>query len=126
MFIWEWRAQTTLPFIAVSIFSGIRWFSNKKPKQVVSTSGIASTTENWTNRFRNSTSNFLHAVDDELRSELLQWIKRIISLRIIETVKKFPQILRKKVMFEYLVIKGKNDLMLLKINKLLMVLNKTN
>ena len=51
----------------------------------------------------------LHAVDDELRSELIPMNKAYNINSIIEAVKKFPIDSRKKVMFEYLVIKDKND-----------------
>ena len=51
----------------------------------------------------------LHAVDDELRSELIPMNKAHNINSIIEAVKRFPIDARKRVMFEYLVIKGKND-----------------
>ena len=51
----------------------------------------------------------LHAVDDELRSELIPMNKAHNINSIIEAVKRFPIDTRKRVMFEYLVIKHKND-----------------
>ena len=51
----------------------------------------------------------LHAVDDTLRSELIPMNKAHNISSIIEAVKRFPIDTRKRVMFEYLVIKGKND-----------------
>ena len=51
----------------------------------------------------------LHAVDDELRSELIPMNKAHNISSIIEAVKRFPIDTRKRVMFEYLVIKNKND-----------------
>jgi len=51
----------------------------------------------------------LHAVDDELRTELIPMNKAHNISSIIEAVKRFPIDTRKRVMFEYLVIKGKND-----------------
>ncbi len=51
----------------------------------------------------------LHAVDDELRTELIPMNKAYNIASIIEAVKRFPIDTRKRVMFEYLVIKGKND-----------------
>ena len=51
----------------------------------------------------------LHAVDDELRSELIPMNKAHNINSIIEAIKRFPIDTRKRVMFEYLVIKGKND-----------------
>ncbi|MDF1879652.1 23S rRNA (adenine(2503)-C(2))-methyltransferase RlmN [Sulfurimonas sp. SAG-AH-194-C20] len=51
----------------------------------------------------------LHAVDDALRSELIPMNKAHNIQSIMEAVKRFPIDTRKRVMFEYLVIKGKND-----------------
>ena len=51
----------------------------------------------------------LHAVDDELRSELIPMNKAYNIQSIIDAVKDFPIDARKKVMFEYLVIKDQND-----------------
>ncbi|SFV69064.1 Ribosomal RNA large subunit methyltransferase N [hydrothermal vent metagenome] len=51
----------------------------------------------------------LHAVDDELRTELIPMNKAHNISSIIEAVKRFPIDTRKRVMFEYLVIKDKND-----------------
>ena len=51
----------------------------------------------------------LHAVDDGLRSELIPMNKAYNIQSIIDAVKKYPVDTRKKVMFEYLVIKDKND-----------------
>jgi len=51
----------------------------------------------------------LHAVDDSLREELMP-INRAYNIKsIIDAVKEFPVNTRKKVMFEYLVIKDIND-----------------
>ena len=51
----------------------------------------------------------LHAVDDELRSELIPMNKAYNIASIISSIKKFPIDRRKKIMFEYLVIKDRND-----------------
>ncbi|MDX1295474.1 MAG: 23S rRNA (adenine(2503)-C(2))-methyltransferase RlmN [Sulfurimonadaceae bacterium] len=51
----------------------------------------------------------LHAVDDDLRTELIPMNKAYNIASIIEAVKRFPIDTRKRVMFEYLVIKNKND-----------------
>ncbi len=51
----------------------------------------------------------LHAVDDALRTELIPMNKAYNIASIIEAVRRFPIDARKRVMFEYLVIKGKND-----------------
>jgi len=51
----------------------------------------------------------LHAVDDDLRTELIPMNKAYNIASIIDAVRRFPIDTRKRVMFEYLVIKGKND-----------------
>lgn len=51
----------------------------------------------------------LHAVDDELRTRLIPMNKAYNIASIIEAVRRFPIDSRKRVMFEYLVIKGVND-----------------
>ena len=51
----------------------------------------------------------LHAVDDDLRTELIPMNKAHNIQSIIDAVKRFPIDTRKRVMFEYLVIKNKND-----------------
>jgi len=51
----------------------------------------------------------LHAVDDALRTELIPMNKAHNIASIIDAVKRFPIDTRKRVMFEYLVIKNKND-----------------
>ncbi len=51
----------------------------------------------------------LHAVDDELRTKLMPINKAYNIEAVMEAVKAFPINARKRVMFEYLVIKGVND-----------------
>lgn len=51
----------------------------------------------------------LHAVDDELRTELIPMNKAYNIASIMDAVRRFPIDTRKRIMFEYLVIKGKND-----------------
>ncbi|EAH4570807.1 23S rRNA (adenine(2503)-C(2))-methyltransferase RlmN [Campylobacter sp. 2352 PW] len=51
----------------------------------------------------------LHAVNDELRSELMPINKAYNIASIMEAVRKFPIDQRKRVMFEYLLIDGIND-----------------
>lgn len=51
----------------------------------------------------------LHAVDDTLRSKLMPINKAYNIASVMEAVRGFPIDLRKRVMFEYLLIKGIND-----------------
>ncbi|MCJ8327353.1 MAG: 23S rRNA (adenine(2503)-C(2))-methyltransferase RlmN [Campylobacterales bacterium] len=95
---------------AVKIFSLEEGLSINRRRQTVSTSGLSSKIvklgeENLGIQLAIS----LHAVDDELRSELIPMNKAYNIQSIIDAVKAFPVDARKKVMFEYLVIKGKND-----------------
>ncbi len=64
----------------------------------------------------------LHAVDDELREKLMPINKAYNIKSIIDAVKEFPINSRKRVMFEYLVIKDINDDMA-SAKKLLSLLN---
>ena len=79
-------------------------------RQTVSTSGISTKIERLgKENLGVQLAISLHAVDDELRTELIP-LNRAYNIRsIIDAVKKFPVDTRKKVMFEYLVIKDKND-----------------
>jgi 23S rRNA (adenine2503-C2)-methyltransferase len=79
-------------------------------RQTVSTSGISSKIDKL--GVMNLGVNLaisLHAVDDEVRSKLIPINKAYNIKSIIDAVKKFPYDKRKRVMFEYLVIKGLND-----------------
>jgi len=79
-------------------------------RQTISTSGISSKIEKLGSEDLGvQLAISLHAVDDELRSELIPMNKAYNIQSIIDAVKKFPIDTRKKVMFEYLVIKDKND-----------------
>ncbi len=95
---------------AVNVFSEEEGLSINKRRQTVSTSGVASKIEKLGEfDLGIQLAISLHAVDDELRSELIPMNKAYNIQTIIDAVKKFPVDTRKKVMFEYLVIKGKND-----------------
>ena len=79
-------------------------------RQTVSTSGIAPKIIKLGNE--NLGVNLaisLHAVDDELREKLIPLNKAYNIKSVIEAIKNFPIDKRKKVMFEYLVIKDVND-----------------
>ena len=95
---------------AVNVFSEEEGLSINKRRQTVSTSGVASKIEKLGEfDLGIQLAISLHAVDDDLRSELIPMNKAYNIQTIIDAVKKFPVDTRKKVMFEYLVIKGKND-----------------
>jgi len=95
---------------AVGIFSELDGLAISRRRQTVSTSGIASKIEKLGKiDLGIQLAISLHAVDDELRSELIPMNKAYNIASIIDAVKKFPIDTRKKVMFEYLVIKNKND-----------------
>ena len=79
-------------------------------RQTISTSGISTKIERLGNLDLGvQLAISLHAVDDGLRSELIPMNKAYNIQSIIDAVKKFPVDTRKKVMFEYLVIKDQND-----------------
>ena len=95
---------------AVEVFSQEEGLSINRRRQTVSTSGVASKIKKLGKKqLGMQLAISLHAVDDELRSELIPMNKAYNIASIIEAVKAFPVDTRKKVMFEYLVIKNKND-----------------
>ena len=95
---------------AIKIISDIDGLAINSRRQTISTSGISNKIEKLgTENLGVQLAISLHAVDDELRSELIPMNKAYNIASIIQAVKKFPIDTRKKVMFEYLVIKDKND-----------------
>ena len=111
---------------AITIFSKLDGLAIAARRQTVSTSGISTKIgklgqENLGIQLAIS----LHAVDDELRTELIPMNKAYNIASIIEAVKNFPIDARKKVMFEYLVIKDKND-DIASAQKLIKILNGIN
>ena len=95
---------------AIKIISSKDGLDISTRRQTISTSGISSKIEKLgSENLGVQLAISLHAVDDNLRSELIPMNKAYNISSIIEAVKKFPIDTRKKVMFEYLVIKDKND-----------------
>ncbi|MEA2018163.1 MAG: 23S rRNA (adenine(2503)-C(2))-methyltransferase RlmN [Campylobacterota bacterium] len=95
---------------AIQIISDENGLSIATRRQTISTSGISSKIEKLGELDLGvQLAISLHAVDDGLRSELIPMNKAYNIQSIIDAVKKFPIDTRKKVMFEYLVIKDKND-----------------
>jgi 23S rRNA (adenine2503-C2)-methyltransferase len=95
---------------AIKIFKDKDGLAISAKRQTVSTSGISTKIDKLGQMDLGvHIAISLHAVDDELRSELIPMNKAHNINSIIEAVKRFPIDTRKRVMFEYLVIKGKND-----------------
>jgi len=95
---------------AIKIISDTDGLSIATRRQTISTSGISTKIEKLGQLDLGvQLAISLHAVDDGLRSELIPMNKAYNIQSIIDAVKKFPIDTRKKVMFEYLVIKDKND-----------------
>ena len=95
---------------AIKIISDEDGLSIATRRQTISTSGISSKIEKLGEMDLGvQLAISLHAVDDGLRSELIPMNKAYNIQSIIDAVKLYPVDTRKKVMFEYLVIKGKND-----------------
>jgi 23S rRNA (adenine2503-C2)-methyltransferase len=95
---------------AIKIISQESGLSINTRRQTISTSGISSKIDKLAQENLGiQLAISLHAVDDELRSELIPMNKAYNIQSIIDAVKKFPVDTRKRVMFEYLVIKDKND-----------------
>ncbi len=95
---------------AIKIISHLDGLAISTRRQTISTSGISTKIEKLGELDLGvQLAISLHAVDDDLRSELIPMNKAYNISSIIQAVKKFPIDTRKKVMFEYLVIKDKND-----------------
>ncbi len=95
---------------AIEIFKDQDGLAISAKRQTVSTSGISTKIDKLGQMDLGvHIAISLHAVDDELRTELIPMNKAYNIASIIEAVKRYPIDTRKRVMFEYLVIKGKND-----------------
>lgn len=95
---------------AIKIFKDEDGLAISGKRQTVSTSGISTKIDKLGEADLGvHIAISLHAVDDELRTELIPMNKAYNIASIIDAVKRFPIDTRKRVMFEYLVIKGKND-----------------
>lgn len=95
---------------AIQIFQDEEGLAISGKRQTVSTSGLSSKIDKLGQMDLGvHIAISLHAVDDELRTELIPMNKAHNISSIIDAVKRFPIDTRKRVMFEYLVIKDKND-----------------
>jgi 23S rRNA (adenine2503-C2)-methyltransferase len=95
---------------AIKTISELDGLAISTRRQTISTSGISDKIDRLAKEDLGvQLAISLHAVDDGLRSELIPMNKAYNIQSIIDSVKKFPVDTRKKVMFEYLVIKDKND-----------------
>lgn len=95
---------------AIKIIKDEEGLSISGKRQTVSTSGISTKIDKLGQMDLGvHIAISLHAVDDELRTELIPMNKAYNIASIIEAVRRFPIDTRKRVMFEYLVIKEKND-----------------
>ncbi len=79
-------------------------------RQTISTSGIAPKIEELGSmKLGVQIALSLHAVDNELRNKLIP-MNRVYNIqKVLESLKKFPLDTRKRILFEYLVIRNIND-----------------
>lgn len=95
---------------AVRIFADMDGMSISPNRQTISTSGLSSKIERLGKLDLGvNLAISLHAVDDELRERLMPINRAYNIASIIDAVRNFPVNQRKKVLFEYLVIKDVND-----------------
>jgi len=95
---------------AVKIFADPEGMAIATHRQTISTSGLSTKIERLGKmELGVNLAISLHAVDDELRQQLMPINKAYNIASIITAVKNFPVNDRKRVMFEYLVIKDVND-----------------
>ncbi len=95
---------------AVRIFADMDGMSISPNRQTISTSGLSAKIERLGKMDLGvNLAISLHAVDDALRERLMPINKAYNIASIMEAVRNFPVNQRKKVLFEYLVIKDVND-----------------
>ena len=95
---------------AIRILSSLEGLSISPKRQTISTSGIPPFIDKLGElNLGVQLAISLHAVNDALRSKLMPINKTYNIQNIIDSINRFPINLRKKVMFEYLVIKDIND-----------------
>ena len=95
---------------AIKILSDENALSISARRQTISTSGLAPKIKKLGQmNLGVLLAISLHAVDDELRQKLMPINKAYNIKSVIDAVKEFPIDQRKRVMFEYLMIKGLND-----------------
>jgi len=95
---------------AVEIFSDPDGIAISPNRQTISTSGLSAKIEKLGKLDLGANLAIsLHAVDDELREKLMPINKAYNIASIIDAVKQFPINQRKRVMFEYLVMRDVND-----------------
>ncbi len=95
---------------AIKIIANQNGLSISPKRQTVSTSGIAPKIDKLgILGLGVNIAISLHAVDDEVRNELIPMNRAFNIKSIIEAIKRYPYDTRKRVMFEYLMIKGVND-----------------
>ncbi|ANV98154.1 23S rRNA (adenine(2503)-C(2))-methyltransferase RlmN [Helicobacter enhydrae] len=95
---------------AIRIIAELEGLSISTRRQTISTSGIAPKIKQLGELGLGvQLAISLHAVDDALRTRLIPMNKAYNIEQVLDAVRSFPVDLRKRVMFEYLVIKGVND-----------------
>jgi 23S rRNA (adenine2503-C2)-methyltransferase len=95
---------------AIKILANPNGMNIAPRRQTVSTSGIAPKIKKLgAENLGVNLAISLHAVDDKLREELIPLNKAYNIESVIDAIREFPIDKRKKVMFEYLVIKDVND-----------------
>lgn len=95
---------------AIKILAQLDGLSISARRQTISTSGIAPKIKKLGElNLGVQLAISLHAVSDELRSKLMPINKAYNIAEVLNEVRAFPVDSRKRVMFEYLMIKGVND-----------------
>jgi 23S rRNA (adenine2503-C2)-methyltransferase len=95
---------------AIHTLNSAEYFNIGSRKISVSTSGIIEGIERFTNEdLQVNLSISLHAPNDELRSKLMPVNKKYPLKDVLKAVDEYILKTKRKVMFEYLMIKGEND-----------------
>lgn len=95
---------------AIRMLNSAEYFNIGSRKISISTSGIIEGIERFANEdLQVNLSISLHAPNDELRSQLMPVNKKYPLKKVIEAIDDYIAKTNRKVMFEYLMIKGEND-----------------
>jgi 23S rRNA (adenine2503-C2)-methyltransferase len=102
-------ANFTNLLIALEILTEQRGLDFSERRITVSTCGLVPQIIELGHKTKVNLAVSLHSVDDSIRSELMPINKKYPVAELLEACRKFPMPKRKRIMFEYILIKDLND-----------------
>jgi len=95
--------------VALEILTDQRGLNFSDRRITVSTCGLVPKIEELGQKTKVNLAVSLHSVDDSIRSKLMPINNKYPVAELLESCKKFPMPKRKRIMFEYILIKDLND-----------------